>query len=550
MTDKKRRHRRSKKKKVGIGKILLSILLAALVLASLNRLLNENATSPNGDLEKFRLIALNAGKRLLRVALSNHFVQTSQVYLLKDHNNKWSLNGSLDFANTKISLPFHVELEQTCENTQSDTCWSLGKVIVDGQSYKNFFDALRVSKSNADIEQLSESTFLLSKENVKEKQQDKKIKSHFPLLKYKKNVNVSFRQEMGRKFVKKTPLKPYNVQGLSYFPKKLTQGVPFKLIRGVHPVIEVLINGNQKLNLLVDTGASRTWLPPKVFSQNPKLQEVNIDSLCLANGFCFENFSAISKQSNYTQRIKGNYNGLIGMDLLKETGLTLDYQKKLAFFAPYKSLAPRKKVIKSPFTIDSSGRPFAIMTIGNKVYTNIILDTGSSYTRITPAMQRISNLNRLPLYNEIAVSINDLKLTDVILVPEICLDSNICHKDILSQVGNWASFGGTFFRNYVVSFDFKKEEIYFSPIQASKHNDSLKRWGLQLNIKDPSSFAWITPDGPANQKGITHKMTIVMINNTRIEDLGYVNAQHLLDTSDGFQLTTINQTGEVETFSF
>ncbi|WP_417796293.1 hypothetical protein [Terasakiella pusilla] len=550
MTDKNRRHRSSKEKKNNTAKILFSILIGALVLASLNRLLDNSVSSDTEYLKKFKIIALNTGKRLLRETLSNHFVQASQVYLLQDPKGAWSLNGSLDFPSTKISLPFYTELNQTCDEIKNEDCWLLGKVIVDGQYYSSFFEALSVSKSNANMEQLSESTFLLSKEDIEKTKQDRKIRSQFAVLKHNRHVNVSFRREMNRKYVKKTPLAPYKIKGLSYLPAKSTQGIPFKLIRGTHPVIEVIVNGNQKLNMLISTGTSRTWVPPKLFSQNPSLQEVKIDSLCLSNGFCFEEFKAISKESNYSQLIKGNYNGVIGMDLLVETGLTLDYNKKLAFFAPYESLKPRKETIKTQFTSDASNRPLAVITIGSKAYTNIILDTGSPYTRITPAMQTASGGAPQAQHSEMTHSINQIKLADIISLPEICMGGDICQKNILSEVGNGTSVGGTFFKDYVVSFDFEKEEIYLSPQRTGENYDSLKRWGLQLNIIDPSSFSWILQGSLADQKGITHTMTIVMINNTRIEDLGYINAQHLLDTHETFQLTTIDNTGEVQTFTF
>ncbi|MDV7339297.1 hypothetical protein RYZ26_06810 [Terasakiella sp. A23] len=554
MVEKKRRRRRSRsrKKKSGFsfGKIALAVFALLIVLASANKFMQSDEQLEQEKLIDFKNSALFAGKQLLRESLDSHSARARQVYLIKGDKDQWSLNGALEYINSKISNPFHVELIQQCEQVSETECWSLGKVIVDGKKYRNFFEALRVAKSDSEVEQLSDSTFLLSKDQEKLKKSDQKIKSEFSFLKYRKKVDVSFRNDLGRKYKKIKQYKSYSPQGLSYIPKKLNEGVPFKLIRGVHPVVEVVVNGNQTLNMLIDTGASRTWVPPEVFSENKNQRQVDLDSLCLSNDLCFEQMKAISKKSNYTQRIIGNYNGLIGMDLLRLTGLTLDYDKKLAYFILPRFMPHYKNATKASFVIDDSGRPFAVMSLGAKVYDKVLLDTGASYTRITPLMQAQTEAIPVPKYNEMAFSIDGLQLTDVGELPDLCLDGEVCRKGVLGQVGSWSAFGATFFRNYISSFDFSKNELALTVSTAEETKSSLEKWGMQLSIHDPSSFAWIFPGGMADKKGVKNSMTIVMVNNVRIEEMGYIGAQNILDTKSEIELTLIDSNREVKTFNF
>jgi len=78
----------------------------------------------------------------------------------------------------------------------------------------------------------------------------------------------------------------------------------------------------------------------------------------------------------------------------------------------------------------------------------------------------------------------------------------------------------------------------------------VEKWGMQLSMHDPSSFIWLDPKGMAARKGIANTMTIVTLNNARIEDLGYVAAQTILDTASSFTMTVIDQNREVRTVQF
>jgi hypothetical protein len=92
--------------------------------------------------------------------------------------------------------------------------------------------------------------------------------------------------------------------------------VAARLVHGSIFVVSAEVNGSTNLDMLVDTGASRTEIPAGIFG-SPN-GDVYIESLCLENGICFQNFLARSTDSAFTQSKNGYFNGLIGLDLLRD----------------------------------------------------------------------------------------------------------------------------------------------------------------------------------------------------------------------------------------
>jgi predicted aspartyl protease len=73
--------------------------------------------------------------------------------------------------------------------------------------------------------------------------------------------------------------------------------VAVELVHGTFFVISAAVNESINLDMLVDTGSSYTHVPAEIFG-NPG-REVYISSLCLANGTCFNNFTAKSSDSAF-----------------------------------------------------------------------------------------------------------------------------------------------------------------------------------------------------------------------------------------------------------
>lgn len=96
--------------------------------------------------------------------------------------------------------------------------------------------------------------------------------------------------------------------------------VAARLVHGSIFVVSAGVNGSTNLDMLVDTGASRTENPAGRFGSPDG--DAFIEILCLENGICFQNFLARSTESAFTQSKNGYFNGIIGLDLLQNFDLT------------------------------------------------------------------------------------------------------------------------------------------------------------------------------------------------------------------------------------
>jgi len=215
------------------------------------------------------------------------------------------------------------------------------------------------------------------------------------------------------------------------------------LVHGTLFVINALVNDSISLDMLVDTGASETFVPAGIFGNAGG--KVHISSLCLENDICFENFTSQSSNSAFTQSMPGYFNGIIGMNLLKNFDVTFDYRNKLIYF--YDTIDNVSAAIVSiPFSIQS-GRPFTNVLIEGLSQGNNLLDTGAAFTRITSTM--LDSLIQKPevLFKSVVFTLNGSEIVEYLPLTDYCLGI-ACPEEIIVQVGAWPAIGGTFYREY------------------------------------------------------------------------------------------------------
>lgn len=85
--------------------------------------------------------------------------------------------------------------------------------------------------------------------------------------------------------------------GLGVTEGDISTPVAAELVHGTLFVVSAAVNESIHLDMLVDTGSSRTYVPAGIFG-NPG-GEVYISSLCLENGTCFNNFASKSSDSAF-----------------------------------------------------------------------------------------------------------------------------------------------------------------------------------------------------------------------------------------------------------
>ena len=323
--------------------------------------------------------------------------------------------------------------------------------------------------------------------------------------------------------------------------------VEVKLVHGTLFVVQAIVNKSIYLDMLVDTGSSRTQVPAGVFG-NPD-GEVYISSLCFENDICFNNFLAWSSDSAFTQSKDGYFNGIIGVDLLENFDVTFDYNKELIYF--YDTLKNGSSgLVTIPIHYESA-RPFTNVSIEGILQESTLLDTGAAYTRITPIM--LDSLSQKPdvLFKSVNFNINDSEVVEYVPLNDYCAGM-ACPEEIIVQIGSWPAVGGTFFREYLTIFKFSENVLKLEPYYDRSHikESGIQRTGLQINIFDASDIIFVNEGSFAWIGGLREGYEIISVNGIPIDSLGYFGIYELLaDTSiNEYQflvVTTDDDTEEV-----
>jgi hypothetical protein len=321
--------------------------------------------------------------------------------------------------------------------------------------------------------------------------------------------------------------------------------VEVKLVHGTLLVVRAVVNGSITLDMLVDTGASRTYVPAGIFGNLDG--EVYISSLCLENGICFNNFMAWSFDSAFTQTKDGYFNGIIGIDFLRNFDVTFDYRFELIYF--YDTLENGSSdLVTMPFHYDST-RPYTNVSIEGISQGANLLDTGSAYTRITSVM--FDSLSQMPdvLFESVVFTLNGPEIVEYVPLTDYC-SGKACPDEIIVQIGSWPSVGGSFFREYLTIFKFLEKTVKLDQYNDRSHikESGIQRTGLQINIYDASDIIYVGEGSFAWAGGLREGYEIISVNGIPIDSLGYFGIYELLaDTSiNEYQFLVVTTGGDTE----
>jgi predicted aspartyl protease len=321
--------------------------------------------------------------------------------------------------------------------------------------------------------------------------------------------------------------------------------VEVKLVHGTLLVVRAVVNGSITLDMLVDTGASRTYVPAGIFG-NPD-GEVYISSLCLENDICFNNFMARSSDSAFTQSKDGYFNGIIGVDFLKNFDCTFDYKSELIYF--YDTLENGSPdLVTIPFHYESF-RPYTNVSMEGISQGDNLLDTGAAYTRITSVM--LDSLSQMPdvLFESVVFTLNGSEIVEYVPLTEYCAGM-ACPDEIIVQTGSWPAVGGTFFREYLTVFRFSENTVKLDQYNDRSHikESGIQRIGLQISIYDAGEIIYVSDGGFAWAGGLREGYEIISVNGIPIDSLGYFGIYELLaDTSiNEYQFLVVTTDGDTE----
>ena len=320
--------------------------------------------------------------------------------------------------------------------------------------------------------------------------------------------------------------------------------VDAQLVHGTLLVARVVVNESVSLDMLIDTGSSRTYLPAGIFGNQDG--QVHISSFCFENDVCFQNFMAWSSDSGFTQSKEGYFNGIIGIDLLKYFDLTLDYKSELIYFFDLLENGS-SDLVTLPIHYESE-RPFTLVSIEGVPLGESLLDTGAAYTRITSLTLDSLSQNPELLFKSVVFNFNVSEVVDYVSLNDYCAGM-ACPDEVIVQVGSWPAVGGTFFREYLTLFKFSENVVKLDRYPDSNHvkESGIQRIGLQININDASEIVYVNEGSFAWKGGLREGYEINSVNGIPTASLGYFGIYELLsDTSiDEYQLVVISHSGDV-----
>ena len=179
--------------------------------------------------------------------------------------------------------------------------------------------------------------------------------------------------------------------------------IPFSLKRGI-PEIQVLINDSIKATFAIDTGADHVYVdksfakkhgllsgrtqpmrPTRGAKSITEAKLISVESLKFANkAFSDLSMVAIDLVSQIKDTSKGYPDGVLGSNFLRNNPLVLDYVHYQIRFPD------KRKSAVSTIARFELHRHFIIVnaSINDSVKTKMILDTGSSYTILTPNLAK------------------------------------------------------------------------------------------------------------------------------------------------------------------
>jgi predicted aspartyl protease len=212
------------------------------------------------------------------------------------------------------------------------------------------------------------------------------------------------------------PLQP---AGLSLARTTETSGqasgaVPFRTV-GNHILVHAVLNQKEVVSLLVDTGASRTLLRPDVATRvgvnptegAPKQQvtiiggrQVEVPLVPLAT-LAVGNAAASLHVGILSSFPEAPFvDGLLGGDFLEQFTMTLDYTASRLWFTPHGTAPLPVTTAASSRTavpIRLAGGLILVRAVLNHTApVTLLLDTGASYTMLTPEAARRSGLSSAP----------------------------------------------------------------------------------------------------------------------------------------------------------
>jgi len=346
--------------------------------------------------------------------------------------------------------------------------------------------------------------------------------------------------------------------------------IPFEY-RNNEIVIQVRIGG-QTYDYIFDTGGynnitdaiqAKNNFPiltkQTVGSSNKIKKEINIvkvDSLHIGK-LIFHDIAALQMNFDESPTIKCTIDGgLIGASIIKNYIWQIDYpNKKIIVTDRISRIVNLKQAVKVPVTFNSRLMPYIEVKINGKK-EKMMFDLGSA--TLFSMTEKIAKKHGIE--NAITLTGGGTEGGNgVIKEPIYIINSGKVEiKNLLylnkpiyyTSTNNEPLIGNPIIKDYIVTMNFKDDEIYFLPINESAVNDGWSTFGFTIEYNDgKSKVATLLKDSEAAKAGLQINDEIVAVDGQKADCLDYCQCKKiysmLLETKNEITLD-VNKNGQTQ----
>lgn len=346
--------------------------------------------------------------------------------------------------------------------------------------------------------------------------------------------------------------------------------IPFEY-RNNEIVIQVRI-GNQTYDYIFDTGGynnitdaiqAKNNFPiltkQVVGSSNKIKREINIvkvDSLHIGQ-LIFHDIAMLQMNFDESPTIKCTIDGgLIGASIIKNYVWQINYpNKKIIVTDQINKIENLKSAIKVPVTFNSRLMPFIETTINDRK-EKMMFDLGSStlFSMTEKTAKKHGVENKLTITGGGTEGGNGIVKQSIHIINSGTVDIKGVHylnKPIYyTSTNNESLIGNPIIKDYIVTMNFKDNEMYFLPIAASDANQGWSTFGFTIEYSEgKSKVATLVNDSEAAKAGLEIDDEILAIDGQKIDCPDYCQCKKrystLMETKNEIALE-VNKKGHTQ----
>jgi hypothetical protein len=331
--------------------------------------------------------------------------------------------------------------------------------------------------------------------------------------------------------------------------------IPFRYEKGLI-VVEASID-NEPYNFIFDTGAST--IIDDDFAEKVKYKKIGIQKSNDSRGKSKNKkvvkikkvsiggigFSDIVTSISDLDRLKNttciDFVGVIGANVMNKSVWQIDYEKKIITLTDSKdSLIQSSSRKIFDFHAEGKKTPKIRLTINGKYIDEISLDTGSSGGLDLPEkhLKEIGTTNKFITRNAMVSGLHSesMETSKKTIIPKLAFgkDAEIENSCIsFNKILPIALVGNDFLQDYLVTIDWKYQEIILVPTQKNK-NLVDSTFGFSCRLKEQTLvIGSLTENSSADRAGLKINDQILQIGEKNYRNFNYLDYCELLENEIG-----------------